>query len=68
MLFYQVVIPKTEAGYGFTVKGAGPVRVGRVTLTSSSHKAGLRQGDVILRINGQDVAQKKSTVVAKIVR
>ncbi|ELU10310.1 hypothetical protein CAPTEDRAFT_224758 [Capitella teleta] len=64
----KIVIPKAIDGYGFTVKGSKPVRVGRVTQGSTSYSSGLLHDDYILTINGKDVSQSSPTTVAKIVR
>ena len=64
----QISIPRGYLGYGFTVKGALPVRVGRVKEGGAAEDAGLRDSDVILRINSVDVTRATTEHVAELIR
>ena len=55
-------------GYGFTVRGGCPTRVGHVRQGSSAQLAGLREGDYITHINACDVTFLGKQDVAKVVR
>ena len=64
----QVVLQKTNSGFGFTVKGSCPVAVGHVKPDSAAERAGLQTGDYIRRVNGLNVSRSSSKSVADIVR
>ena len=64
----SVVIARGYLGYGFTVKGSMPVRVGHVKETGAADDAGLRDGDAILRINAVDVTRATTEHVAAMIR
>jgi len=69
MLFcLQLVIARGRTGYGFTVTGSCPVKVGSVRVWSAAHEGGLQEGDFIVRINGLNVSRSSVESVAKIVR
>ncbi|XP_052775854.1 uncharacterized protein LOC128213836 [Mya arenaria] len=55
----------TYGGFGFSVVDACPVRVSRVDGTSGAEEAGLRPGDLVFRVNGQNVSRSTSTSVAR---
>ena len=55
-------------GYGFTVRGPNPIRVGRIKVGGPAHEAGMKKGDVILRINGQNMDSTDMQTVAEIIR
>ena len=63
-----MVIHKNHTGFGFTIRGSCPVRVGRVKGSSTSAVAGLQSGDYVTRINGQNVSRSRAESVAEIVR
>ena len=64
----QLIINRGNAGYGFTVTGSCPVKVGSVRVWGASHEAGLQEGDFFVRINGLNVSRSSVESVAKIVR
>ncbi|WAR22918.1 RGS3-like protein [Mya arenaria] len=55
-------------GFGFSVVDACPVRVSRVDSTSRAEEAGLHPGDLIVRVNGQNVSRSTSTSVARCIK
>ena len=63
-----MVIKRSTSGFGFTVAGTGPVVVGRVQSDSAASRAGLLQGDRVIRLNGQNVSSMPSETVAKMIR
>ena len=64
----QLIIERGNAGYGFTVTGSCPVKVGSVRVWGAAHEAGLQEGDFFVRINGLNVSRSSVESVAKIVR
>lgn len=63
-----VAIKKASTGYGFSVIGGCPVKVGRVDAGSPAAVAGLQKGDLIVSINGKNVSRSTNDSVAKIVK
>ena len=59
---------RSEAGYGFTLRGSCPTRVGRVKAGGAACVAGLHRGDYVLRANGVDVSRATAATVAHMVR
>ena len=57
-----------KTGYGFTVLGCSPVKVGKVDEGSAAKDAGLCEGDYIVRINGQNVSRSTAESVVRIVK
>lgn len=55
-------------GFGFTVIDSCPVKIGRVDRSSRAEEAGLRQGDIIIRVNGQNVSRSTSVSVARCIK
>jgi len=55
-------------GFGFTVTGSCPVRVGRVASPSPASEAGMRRGDLIERVDKINVSRSASDSVAALVR
>uniref|UniRef100_A0A1I8IBJ3 PDZ domain-containing protein n=1 Tax=Macrostomum lignano TaxID=282301 RepID=A0A1I8IBJ3_9PLAT len=43
------------SGYGFTLVGSQPVRVGKVDADSSAGRVGIRSGDIVVSVNGETV-------------
>ncbi|WAR00140.1 RGS3-like protein, partial [Mya arenaria] len=52
-------------GFGFSVVDACPVRIGRVDGASRAEEAGIRPGDLVVRVNGQNVSRSTSASVAR---
>lgn len=42
-----------HVGFGFTVRGDAPVIVANVEPDSKAHQKGVREGDVIVKVNGK---------------
>ena len=55
-------------GYGFTLTGSCPVRVGSVSSTGPAQLAGLRPADVVTRLNGRNVSRATLNSVTRIIR
>ena len=52
----QFIIQRTvDGGCGFTIRGNSPVFVRSVDFHTSAHLAGMRSGDLLLEINGQNI-------------
>lgn len=63
-----LTIRRGKTGYGFSVIEACPVRVGRVDGKSPAEAAGLHPGDIIIRLNKQNVSRSTATSVAKLIK
>lgn len=63
-----MLLKKGSHGYGFTVKGSCPVRIGRVKTEGAACQQGLHRGDFIVRINGQNISRSSAESIARIVR
>ncbi|KAI0227526.1 hypothetical protein LSAT2_021994 [Lamellibrachia satsuma] len=63
-----IVITRGQGGFAFSIAGNNPVRVSRVDMGSQADIAGLKSGDYIVRINGQNISRSTANSVAKIVR
>ncbi|WAR00074.1 RGS3-like protein [Mya arenaria] len=55
-------------GFGFSVVDACPVRIGRVDGASRAEEAGIRPGDLVVRVNGQNVSRSTSASVARCIK
>ena len=64
----QVSVAKSKSGYGFAIVGVRPVTVSRVHPGGPADRAGLREGDVIWRINRLNVWNSTAESIARIVR
>ena len=65
---FQVVLPRGCHGYGLTVRGSCPVKVGRVKELGTARQAGLHRGDCIVSLDGNNVSRSSSDSVASIIR
>jgi len=66
---HHLAIERSQyAGFGFSVVDGCPARVGRVDATSRAEEAGLQRGDLIVRVNGQNVSRSSSTSVARCIK
>ena len=63
-----LIIHKDEAGYGLTLSGDKPTRVQTVRAGGASDRAGVRPGDVIIKVNGQQVTESSHTDVVKLIQ
>ena len=59
---------KDEGGYGLTLSGDKPTRVQTVRVGGASHRAGVREGDVIIKVNGQQVTESSHGEVVKLIQ
>lgn len=50
-----MVVARQADGYGLTVTGDHPVYVHTVKLDGAAYRAGVRQGDKIIKVNGMPV-------------
>ena len=57
-----------SAGYGLTLSGDKPCRVQTVRAGGASDKAGVREGDVIIKVNGQQVTESLHSEVVKLIQ
>ena len=63
-----LIVHKDEAGYGLTLSGDKPTRVQTVKVGGASHRAGVREGDVIIKVNGQQVTESSHGEVVKLIQ
>ncbi|XP_045191341.2 uncharacterized protein LOC123548240 [Mercenaria mercenaria] len=64
----SLTLHRGKTGFGFSVIEACPVRVGRVDGASPAEAAGLQPGDIIIRLNKQNVSRSTATSVAKLIK
>ncbi|KAH3693874.1 hypothetical protein DPMN_081313 [Dreissena polymorpha] len=62
------VLRSPHGSFGFSVVDSCPVKVGRVDGASRAQEAGLRPGDLIIRVNGQNVSRSTSSSVARCIK
>jgi len=60
-----LIVHRDEGGYGLTLSGDRPTRVQTVKAGGASHRAGVREGDVIIKVNGQQVTESSHSEVVK---
>ncbi|GFR83260.1 rho guanine nucleotide exchange factor 12-like [Elysia marginata] len=63
-----VIIQRDEKGYGFTVSGDNPVFVASVKAEGAASRAGVQQGDRILKVNGTLVTNRNHMDVVKLIK
>ena len=63
-----LIVHKDDAGYGLTLSGDKPCRVQTVRPGGASDKAGVREGDVIIKVNGQQVTESLHGEVVKLIQ
>ena len=64
----QISIPKGKNGFGFTFVGELPPKVGRVDRASPAEQAGIKKGDLVIKVNGQNVSRSSCEGVAHLVK
>ncbi|XP_053277246.1 regulator of G-protein signaling 3 isoform X1 [Pleuronectes platessa] len=64
----QVTIVRGSDGFGFTICSDCPVRVQAVDPGGPAHRSGLRQGDLVLQLNGLPVETWKCVELAHTIR
>ncbi|VDP01502.1 unnamed protein product [Soboliphyme baturini] len=62
-----VIINKDQGGYGLTVSGENPVFVQSVKEDGAAARAGVREGDRIIKVNGTSVAGFNHLEVVKLI-
>ncbi|BFZ25566.1 hypothetical protein BsWGS_28605 [Bradybaena similaris] len=63
-----VIIQRDERGYGFTVSGDNPVFVASVKQDGAAARAGVQNGDRIVKVNGTLVTQRNHLDVVKLIK
>lgn len=63
-----VVTRGTNDSFGFTVVGDSPTFVGKVTENSSAAQVGLKPGDYIVKVNGQNVSRAQQRTVSNLIK
>ncbi|XP_062508568.1 delphilin-like isoform X2 [Corticium candelabrum] len=64
----EIALPSTADGYAFTLRGNGPVFVRSVDVSGAAWRAGLRSGDLLLQVNGEDMQYASKQQIEKVVR
>ncbi|WAR30627.1 RGS3-like protein [Mya arenaria] len=64
----SLTLHRGKHGFGFTVVDGCPARVGRVDWASPALNAGLQPGDIIIRLNKQNVSRSTATSVARLIK
>jgi len=66
---HQFVISRgINDSFGFTVVGDSPTFVGKVTENSPAAQSGLKPGDYIVKINGQNVSRAQQRTVSNLIK
>ncbi|CAF1388660.1 unnamed protein product [Adineta ricciae] len=66
---HQFVISRgINDSFGFTVVGDSPTFVGKVTDNSPAAHCGLRPGDYIVKVNGQNVSRAQQRTVSNLIK
>ena len=63
-----LIVHKDEGGYGLTLSGDKPTRVQTVRTGGAAQRAGVREGDVIIKVNGQQVTECSHGEVVKLIQ
>uniref|UniRef100_A0A0B7BJT6 Rho guanine nucleotide exchange factor 11 n=1 Tax=Arion vulgaris TaxID=1028688 RepID=A0A0B7BJT6_9EUPU len=63
-----IIIQRDDKGYGFTVSGDNPVFVASVKQDGAAAKAGVQNGDRIIKVNGALVTQRNHLDVVKLIK
>ena len=64
----QITVVKAKSGFGFTIKGSKPIRIGRVKKGGAAERSGLLAGDIVTGVDGLDSARMTAESVAVVVR
>ncbi|CAF0905128.1 unnamed protein product [Rotaria sp. Silwood1] len=66
---HQLIISRgINDSFGFTVVGDSPTFVGKVTENSPAARCGLKPGDFIVKVNGQNVSRGHQKPVSKLIK
>ena len=65
---HHIILSKDQNGYGLTIDGENPVFVSSVKENGAAEKAGVQQGDKIVKVNGQLVTQEHWQQVATLIK
>ncbi|CAL8080561.1 unnamed protein product [Orchesella dallaii] len=63
-----VIVHRDDNGYGLTVSGDNPVNVQTIKKDGAADRAGIREGDIILKVNGTLVEHMNHTEVVNLIR
>ncbi|BFZ14028.1 hypothetical protein BsWGS_17067 [Bradybaena similaris] len=63
-----IIIQRDGKGYGFTVSGDNPVYVASVKQDGAAARAGVHNGDKIIKVNGTLVTQRNHLDVVKLIK
>ncbi|KAL5020525.1 hypothetical protein ScPMuIL_003417 [Solemya velum] len=63
-----VIVQRDEKGYGLTVSGDNPVFVQSVKPEGAAHRAGVQEGDRIIKVNGSCVTNSNHTDVVRLIK
>nr|XP_005990790.1 PREDICTED: rhophilin-1 [Latimeria chalumnae] len=64
----RVHLVRGESGFGFTIRGDSPVLITGVVAGGCAAEAGLKEGDFIISVNGQDCKWSKHTEVVQLLK
>lgn len=67
-LFLQLNLTRASSGFGFSLSDDSPVGVTSIEADSSAERAGLRVGDRVIEVQGEDVSGADMMHVAAIIR
>ncbi|CAF3885441.1 unnamed protein product [Adineta steineri] len=66
---HQFIISRgVNDSFGFTVVGDSPTFVGKVTENSPAAQCGLKPGDYIVKVNGQNVSRAQQRTVSNLIK
>uniref|UniRef100_A0A2C9M8D8 PDZ domain-containing protein n=1 Tax=Biomphalaria glabrata TaxID=6526 RepID=A0A2C9M8D8_BIOGL len=63
-----ITVQRGKNGFGFSFVDEFPPKVGRVDRASPAEQAGVKKGDMVIRINGQNVSRSTCEGVAHLVK
>ena len=67
-LISQLTVTRGSSGFGFSLSDQTPVGICHVDSDSSAERAGLRVGDRIIEVQGEDLSNADMKHVAAIIR
>jgi len=63
-----LIVRRDESGYGLTLSGDRPVFVQTVRPGGAADRAGVRENDVIVKVNGQNVTEAGHSEVVELIQ